>query len=104
MVSSIARVIAEDQAQALRHAAQTLDSALLVLETFDAHHAGQTLDAAQCAEREALLITAADFLWRILVQREACGLIDHGPLFEVHRVPADVRRRVGVTVPLNPRD
>jgi hypothetical protein len=45
--------------------------------------------------RSRLLDTAADAVWRLIVQHEACDVCDHQELIARYGVPAEVMARVG---------
>jgi hypothetical protein len=47
------------------------------------------------AERTRLIDTAADAVWRLIVQHEACDCCDHNALISRYRIPAEVMARVG---------
>ena len=55
-----------------------------------------TLDAAPPgADRPALVCAAAQAVWSYVVQREACGLLDHSAVLADYAVPPEVLARVG---------
>jgi hypothetical protein len=45
--------------------------------------------------RTALVDLAADAVWALIVQHEACDCADHRALVERYRIPADVMARIG---------
>ena len=47
------------------------------------------------ADRPALVRVAAGAVWSYLVQREACGLLDHTAVLADYAVPPEVLARVG---------
>ncbi|BDG09560.1 DUF6665 family protein [Anaeromyxobacter paludicola] len=47
------------------------------------------------ADREERLARAAELLWYVVVQREAVGISRHDVLYEVLRVPREVRLAMG---------
>lgn len=75
-----------ERAGALSRAVEALERALHDL----AGAAGR-----QARLREHLLEEACERLWFVVVQREAIGLTRHDVLYEVLRVPAEVRRAMG---------
>jgi hypothetical protein len=79
----IEREIAGERAGSLARAVEALEKAL------EAFH------AAAGALREHLREQAGERLWFVVVQREAMGLTRHDVLYEVLRVPAEVRRSMG---------
>ncbi len=78
----IEQELAGERAGALARAFEALEQALRDLE-----------EAA--GPREHLLAEACERLWFLVVQREAVGLTRHQVLFEVLRVPPEVRRFMG---------
>ena len=78
----IEQELAAERAGALARAFEALEHALHDLE----HGKGR---------REHLLAEACERLWYLVVQREAVGLTRHQVLFEVLRVPSEVRRLMG---------
>jgi hypothetical protein len=47
------------------------------------------------ARRASLREEAAEWLWYVVVQREAMGMTSHHALFETYRVPPLLRRLMG---------
>jgi hypothetical protein len=45
--------------------------------------------------RTALVDLAADAVWALVVQHEACDCADHQSLIERYRIPAEVMARIG---------
>ena len=45
--------------------------------------------------RNALVDLAADAVWSLIVQHEACDCADHHALVERYRIPAEVMARIG---------
>ena len=74
--------LAGERAGALAQAVEALERALHELE----HGKGR---------REHLFAEACERLWYVVVQREAIGLTRHQVVFEVLRVPSEVRRLMG---------
>jgi hypothetical protein len=83
--------VVQERAAALGDAGRKLDAALTALAA-----AGEGADADSHA---VLVARAGDMLWRYLVQREACGLRDGEAVMRHYRVPAEVRRRMGIMTP-----
>ena len=58
-----------------------------------------TLAALEAAEDPALRASlreeAAEWLWYVVVQREAIGVTHHDALFEAYRIPPAIRRIMG---------
>jgi hypothetical protein len=64
---------------------QQVDAALAELRAFD----------GPPEERTARLDAAADAVWRLVVQHEACDCANHHALLERFDVPAEVMARIG---------
>ncbi len=79
------REIAGERAGALARAVDALEKAIAAFLT----HGGRG------AMRQHLLEQAAERLWFVVVQREAMGISRHEVLYDVLRVPAEVRRAMG---------
>ena len=47
------------------------------------------------AERTRLLEEAADAVWRLVVQHEACDCCDHNALIARYHIPVEVMARIG---------
>jgi hypothetical protein len=85
--------IAQETASALGRQGRALETALAALAAFDA-----AADPPVSPDRRAradLVATAAQALWELVVQREACGLRDAAAVLRMYRVPAEVRDRMG---------
>ena len=82
--------IAQEQAAALGRAGRALEAALAALLEYDrnARAFGET--------RVKLVDDAGEALWRLLVQRECCGLRDPRPVMRDYRVPQEVQNRMGI--------
>ncbi|RAK56612.1 DUF6665 family protein [Phenylobacterium deserti] len=65
-----------------------VDAALAALREHDAR-GGERL------RRRELVDRAADAVWRMIVQHEACDCCDHHELLQRHHVPAEVLARIG---------
>lgn len=81
--------ILAEQAHALSRATERLEESLSRLRQTDQSTAG-VVDAAA---RETILDEAGTRLWQLIVQREAMGITLHDILYEVLRVPPEVRKR-----------
>lgn len=79
---AIEQEIAGERAGALARAFDALELALQELEN-------------AAGAREHLLAEACERLWYLVVQREAMGLCRHQVVYEVLRVPPEVRRGMG---------
>ena len=86
---SIQRQIRAEKAGALRHAFERLEAALAALAAHDARGGG----AGEA--RRLLLEEAGERLWFIVIQREAMGLRRHDVLYDVLRIPGEVRMAMG---------
>ncbi len=84
---AIEKEIVGERAGALARAVEALERALTDL----AGAAGER----QRRLREHLLEEAGERLWFVVVQREAIGLTRHDVLYEVLRIPPEVRRAMG---------
>jgi len=82
--------IAQEQANALGRAGRALEAALAALSEHDR--------TPQCGghARAKLVQDAGDALWRLVIQRECCGLRDARVLMRDYRVPQEVQNRMGV--------
>ena len=83
-----------EKASCLGRVTQRLEAALTALAGADEPGCTEPGDLI-IARRQLLLEEAAEWLWYVVVQREAMGLVNHRPLFELYAVPAEVRRRMG---------
>jgi hypothetical protein len=83
--------IAQEQASALGRAGRALETALAALMEHDrtAQYGGHA--------RAKLVQDASDALWRLVIQRECCGLRDSRLLMRDYRVPREVQNRMGVS-------
>jgi hypothetical protein len=82
--------IAQEQAAALGRAGRALEAALAALFEYDRNvrAAGES--------RAKLVDDAGEALWRLLVQRECCGLRDPRPVMRDYRIPQEVQNRMGI--------
>lgn len=81
----VEREIASERAGALARAVEALERA--IAEFVEHHGAGPM--------RQYLLEQAGERLWFVVVQREAMGLNRHDVLYDVLRIPAEIRRAMG---------
>jgi hypothetical protein len=86
--------IQQEKAATLARMAEKLEAALAALATVE-RELGQTPADVLQALRAKLLEEAAEWLWYLVIQREAVGLTSHDALFEAYRIPPAVRRRMG---------
>jgi hypothetical protein len=82
--------IAQQQAAALGRAGRALEAALAALLDHDRNQ--QSAGDA----RARLVQDAGEALWRLIVQRECCGLRDPRPVMRDYRVPQEVQNRMGI--------
>jgi hypothetical protein len=82
--------IAQQQAAALGRAGRALEAALATLLDHDRNQRSAG-DA-----RARLVQDAGEALWRLIVQRECCGLRDPRPVMRDYRVPQEVQNRMGI--------
>src|SRR4029077_7142044 len=82
--------IAQEQAAALGRAGRALEAARAARLEYDrnARAAGEA--------RAKLVDDAGEALWRLIIQRECCGLRDPRPVMRDYRVPQEVQNRMGV--------
>lgn len=82
--------IAREQASALGRCGRALEAALAALSEYD------RTATKRGATRATLVQRASNALWRFMVQREACGLRDPGPVIRDYGVPLEVQNRMGI--------
>lgn len=96
---AVTREIQGERAASLARATERLEAALAALARAEVALAEPARSAtsrqAWLVEREEALAEAAERLWYVVIQREALGLRRHEVLYEVIRVPAAVRLRMG---------
>jgi hypothetical protein len=89
--------IAQEKASALGRLGRGLETTLSALRAFDAAHIQvAALSREDRRRRDRLVANAAQALWYLMVQRDACGL--HGSTTAViadYGVPAEVVNRAG---------
>ena len=74
---------------AVGHTEQDVESALRTLREHDPN---------DFEGRKSLLDAAAEAVWRLIVQHEACDLTDHRELISRYRIPSEVMARIGAWV------
>jgi hypothetical protein len=82
--AAIQKEIRAEKAGALARAIDALEAALAALAA-----------PGRGAARGELVAEAGERLWYVVIQREAMGLLRHDVLFDVLRVPPEVRRAMG---------
>jgi hypothetical protein len=80
----------EDVDAALKRSEWRVQAALGELQEHDA-------DGGDPAERPRLLDEAADAVFALFVQHEACGCSDHEELVQRYHIPAEVTARIGAS-------
>jgi hypothetical protein len=85
--AAIQKEIRAEKAGALARAIEALEAALVDLARLE--------PAAAAAVRAERVAVAGERLWFAVIQREAMGLLRHDVLFDVLRVPPEVRRAMG---------
>ncbi|MBX3483819.1 DUF6665 family protein [Phenylobacterium sp.] len=73
---------------AVGHTERDVEQSLRALRDFDVRGGAR-------AERQPLLDAAAEAVWSLVVQHEACDLTDHHTLVERYRIPGEVMARIG---------
>lgn len=73
---------------AVGHTERAVEQALQALRDHDA-------DGGEIRQRQALLDSAAEAVWRLVVQHEAGDLTDHDALIARYRIPSEVMARLG---------
>jgi hypothetical protein len=93
---AVVREIRSEKAGALARVAEALEKALAELARADAAiAAARGAPAALIARRQDCLSEAAERLWYLVIQRESLGLARHETVFDVYRVPREVRLAMG---------
>jgi hypothetical protein len=88
--------IAHEKASALGRLGRELDRALSALRAFDTAHgrfAGLTGELSK--RRDMLVAEAAQALWYLIVQRDACGMYNSTYVMSHYAVPSEVQNRMG---------
>ena len=83
--ATIERQLAGERASALARVTEGLERALAELAR----------EGREVRMRQLLLEEAAERLWFLVIQREAVGLTRHELMYDVLKVPMEVRRRMG---------
>jgi hypothetical protein len=89
---AIEQDILRERAGALSRAFEALEQALRAIAELDARPA-RGPSAAE--ERRSLVRAAGERLWYVVVQREAMGLLRHDVVYDVLRIPREVRSAMG---------
>ncbi len=77
----------QERASSLAHHARLVEKAIVALREFDASGTAEArLDLVRKAARE---------VWAYFVQREACGMRDHGDVIRDLAIPGEVLVRLG---------
>jgi hypothetical protein len=93
---AVVREIRSEKAGALARVAEALEKALAELARADAAIAAAGRATATLAtRRQDCLYEAAERLWFLVIQREALGLMRHDTVYDVFRVPREVRLAMG---------
>lgn len=85
--AAIQKEILAEKAGALALAVDALEAALAGVARLGA--------AAPAGARAERIAVAGERLWFVVIQREAMGLLRHDVLFDVLRVPPEVRSAMG---------
>lgn len=80
----------EDVDAGLKRCEWRVQAALAELREHDA-------DGGDPAQRGRLLDEAADAVWALFVQHEACGCTDHEELVQRYHIPPEVTARLGAS-------
>jgi hypothetical protein len=93
---AVVREIRSEKAGALARVAEALERALTDLARVEAAMgAGNRATSSLLATREDCVSEAGERLWFFVIQREALGLMRHDTVFDVYRVPLEVRLAMG---------
>lgn len=93
---AVVREIRSEKAGALSRVAEGLEKALGDLAGAEAAiAAADVVSKALLARRQDCLSEAGERLWYFVIQREALGLMRHETVFDVYRVPREVRLAMG---------
>lgn len=95
MLGAVDAEIFAEQASSLGRAGRALEQALADLAAFDAGTLKRR--GRNPPDRPALLATAREAFWFLIVQREACGVRDASDVLSIYKVPGEVS--FGVTLP-----
>ena len=92
---AIEHEIEQEKAATLGRVGDRLEAALEALGAAERELSQRPGDGVLRDLRDQQLEQAAEWLWYLVVQREAVGMTSHDALFEAYGVPAQVRRRMG---------
>jgi len=93
---AVVRQIRSEKASSLARVAEGLERALADLARAEAAIAGAArVTSALLATRQHCVSEAGERLWYLVIQREALGLMRHETVFDVFRVPREVRLAMG---------
>src|SRR6516164_9177573 len=88
--------IAHEKASALGRLGRELERALSALRAFDtAHGRFSGLTGELGKRRDNLVAEAAEALWYLMVQRDACGMYKSIYVMADYAVPSEVQNRMG---------
>jgi hypothetical protein len=94
-VNPIEYEILEEKAATLGRVAARMEATLAALAALEQEMADGPAPPEVVARRASLREEAAEWLWYVVVQREAMGMTSHHALFETYRVPPLLRRLMG---------
>ena len=95
-VDTILGEVSKEKAESLGRAGHLLEEGLRELRDFDAR--GELPPAIREEQRRRLLWRLARLVTNLVVQREACGLLDTDYVLEFYEVPAEVAALLGKRV------
>ncbi|MCI0570912.1 MAG: hypothetical protein L0Y66_09180 [Myxococcaceae bacterium] len=84
--SALEHELAREKAGALTRVTAKLEATLAALGSLPSTD----------AQRTRLVAEAAEWLWYVVVQREAMGMTNHDVLYDTYKVPLEVRQRIGL--------
>jgi hypothetical protein len=88
--------ILEEKAATLARVTARFEATLAALEALEGEIAAVKSPSAEIlAQRANLIGEAAQWLWYVVIQREAVGVTSHDALFEAYCIPPAVRRCMG---------
>ena len=93
---AVVREIRLEKAGALARVAEGLERALADLARVEAAISRATrVPSSLIASRQDCISEAGERLWYFVIQRESLGLMRHDTVFDVYRVPREVRLAMG---------
>ena len=93
---AVVREIRSEKAGALARVADALERALAERARVEAAVAAAgSVSASLRARRDDCLAEASERLWFLVIQRESLGLTRHETVYDVYRVPLEVRKAMG---------